>query len=165
MIESVGRLERARIPRVHFTADGKVIKIFRQKGVFTSNRIVPYARRFERNAARLAALGVKSVAVERVAKCRELDLHLAVYPRLPGASIRELAGDAEAQRALARLPGYLAELHRKGVYYKALHLGQILVLGGGGGDSTGAFALLALPSARFRTGPPSVRARLRNFHN
>ena len=147
-------------PSVFLTPDNKVVKLFRQKGLFTSNRLWPYARRFVRNAARLKALGFDSVAVETIAKCRDLDAYFVVYPLLPGETIRELAGRADAQRrALARLPGYLCALHHAGVYYKALHLGQVLVRG------DGTFALLDIGSTRFRSRPVSVRNRAGNFFN
>ena len=150
-----------RRPDVYLTPDNKVVKLFRQKGLFTSNRLYPYARRFERNTERLRALGFHSVMVEKSAKCRHLDAYLVVYPLLPGKTIRELGGGHanEQSHALARLPGYLCALHQRGVYYKALHLGQVLV------QEDGSFALLDIGSTQFRSKPVSVRNRVGNFFN
>lgn len=147
-------------PSVFLTPDDKVVKLFRQKGLLSSNRLWPYARRFERNARRLKALGFHSVTAEKVAKCRDLDAYFVVYPLLPGATIRELAGRVdEQQRALARLPDYLCALHHAGVYYTALHLGQVLV------QADRSFALLDIASTQFRRRPISVNNRLGNFFN
>ncbi len=46
-------------------ADGQMVEIFRRKHLISSACFCPYARRFQRNAARLAALGVSSVRVSR----------------------------------------------------------------------------------------------------
>ena len=147
-------------PSVYRTVDDKVVKIFRQKGWLTSNRLSPYALRFERCANRLKALGFASVSVEKIAACRDLNCHLAIYPLLPGETIRDLANRADEQRrALTRLPGYLCALHRKGVYCRALHLGQVLA------QADGSFALLDLHSTQFSTTPVPVKRRLNNFIN
>ncbi|MBS1270186.1 MAG: hypothetical protein MAG794_01141 [Gammaproteobacteria bacterium] len=147
-------------PRVYLTTDHKVVKIFRQKGWMSSNRLLPYALRFERNANRLKAMGFSSVTVEKVAKCRHLDSHLVVYPLLPGETIRELADrPAKQQYALARLPGYLCKLHNNGVYYKALHLGNILM------QTDGSFALIDIHWTKFYKRPISVNNRLGNIFN
>ncbi len=149
----------SRGPQVYLTVDNKVVKLFRQKGLLTSNRLWPYALRFRRNAERLKALGFHSVTVEKVAQCHALNLHLAVYPLLPGQTIRELAIAPRTNRALERLPAYLCALHHKGVYYKALHLGQILV------QADGSFALIDIHSSKFRATPISVNNRISNFFN
>ena len=147
-------------PHVYLTPDNKVVKMFRQKRLLTTNRLDPYARRFERNANRLKVLGFNSVTVEKVARCRDLNKHLVIYPLLPGQTIRELAERPDDQRnALDRLPGYLCELHHRGVYYKALHLGNVLV------QTDGTFALIDIHWTKFRSRPVSVNNRLRNFFN
>ncbi len=145
-------------PCVYLTPAGKVVKLFRQKGWWSSNRLYPYARRFARNAERLRELGFTSVNVERLAECRDLKAHLVVYPLLPGETIRELAARAEdQQRALAGLPAYLSALHHSGVYYKALHLGQVLA------RADGSFALIDIHSTRFFPRPLSVNDRVANL--
>ena len=128
-----------------------MVKPFRQKKLLSSNRLWPYALRFERNARRLQALGFNSVTVDKVAKCRDLNAYLVVYPLLAGRA-------DEQRRAVARLPAYLCALHHAGVYYTALHFGQVLVQGE-------SFALLDIASTQFRRGPISVNKRLGNFFN
>ncbi|WP_424947929.1 hypothetical protein [Candidatus Spongiihabitans sp.] len=65
----------------------------------------------------------------------------------------------QQQRALQRLPAYLCALHHKGVYCKALHLGQILV------QADGSFALIDIHSSKFRARPISVNHRISHFFN
>lgn len=150
----------SRGPNVLLIAQNKVVKIFRQKGLFTSNRLDPYALRFERNAARLIQLGIPSVEVEGVARCRALDIHLVVYPLLPGSSIRELYNRPGQQAsAVERLPEFLCSLHEKGIFYKALHLGNVLV------QADQSFALIDIQATKFYDKPLSVKKRLRNFSN
>lgn len=146
-------------PGVYLTGDGRVVKVFRQKGLLTSNRLHPYARRFERNARRLAARGFASVSVETLARCRDLNIHLVIYPLLAGATLRELSACAGGRRALQRLPGYLCALHQSGVYCQALHLGQVLV------RECGSFALIDMHSTQFSARPVSVRRRAKNLFN
>ena len=150
----------SRGPNVLLTEQNKVIKLFRQKGLFTSNRLDPYALRFERNAAQLNQLGIPSVEVEGVARCSALDIYLVVYPRLPGSSIRELYNRPWQQAsAVERFAQFLSLLHEKGIFYKALHLGNVLV------QADQSFALIDIQATKFYQKPLSVKKRLRNFTN
>lgn len=147
-------------PRVYKLPGQKIVKVFRSKRLLSSNRLVPYALRFKRCAQRLIELGFNSVRVEKMAHCRELDMHFVVYPMLPGLSIRELDERALLQPGVAaQVAAYVASLHRNGVYYKAFHLGNIIV------QEDGSFALIDIHSTRFYKSPVSIDRRARNLLN
>jgi hypothetical protein len=55
------------------------------------------------------------------------------------------------------MAGYLADLHERRVYFRAVHFGNVLVLPDGG------FGLIDVSEARFRRGPIPPRLRARNF--
>ncbi len=87
-------------------------------------------------------------------------MHFVVYPMLPGFSIRELDERDLLQPGVAgQLAAYMASLHKHGVYYKALHLGNIIV------QEDGSFALIDIHSTRFYKQPLSIDKRVRNLLN
>lgn len=145
-------------PSLYLTANGRIIKVFHRR-----RRLVPrrfsYARRFARHARRLAMRGISSVTIEAMYSCPERGTELIVYPMLPGASLRQLAGTDRGRRALAALPAYLAELHARGIHFRGIHLGNILY------DEDGRFALIDVSFMRFFPWPLDLRSRASNFRH
>jgi tRNA A-37 threonylcarbamoyl transferase component Bud32 len=93
-------------------------------------------------------------------RCRDPGMHFVIYTLVPGPSIRELGGcEPSADEILGRLAVYLAKLHQNGVYFKALHLGNIIV------QRDGSFALIDFHSTKFYRMPVSVNKRLKNLKN
>lgn len=147
--------------RVLFTPDGRVVKLFRTKRVFSSDRIWPYARRFVRNANKLADLGFQSVHVEGCYRCPSQQADVVVYRKLPGLPVRRFFDEpAEMQLIFERLPIFIAGLHDAGVYFKALHLGNLLHAPG-----AGDFGLIDVDFMTISRRPVAVRRRVKNFRN
>lgn len=146
--------------RVLLTANDKIIRIFRSKRVFTSNRIWPYAKRFARNAKRLTELGVATIMVRDVYKCPAENGHLVIYDRLPGETLRRLKKvDELADETIIKLATFIGELHGKGIYFRALHFGNILLINKGG------FALIDIDFMKFTHASLTVSRRIKNFLN
>lgn len=146
--------------KVLLTDNGRIIKLFRRKRWLSSATLYPYARRFVRNASRLKNLGFDTVEAEGLYKCREPARHIVVYPLLQGQTLRDLlARDLEQLDLLGAFAKYMAKLHRQGVYFRSLHLGNVLLLPGGG------LGLIDVADLRFRKRPLGVLLRARNFQH
>ncbi len=136
-------------------ADGRVLKLFRRKRRFSSSLFRPYARRFADAANRLAQLNIPAVKVHEVRRVPHIQRDIVIYDFLPGRTLREAATeDAKLMEPMAR---FLAQLHAGGVYFRAIHLGNVLLL------PDGRLGLIDLSEARFRRGPLPVGLRVRNF--
>lgn len=121
-------------PKVYATHDGRIVKLFRVKRRISSNLLNPYARRFAWNAAVLARLGIAAPEVEFFGKVPHLNRQIVVYPMVQGKSLREaLRGidDAAAVEIMRRFGAFVAMLHGKGVLFRSLHFGNVLVAGHG----------------------------------
>jgi tRNA A-37 threonylcarbamoyl transferase component Bud32 len=149
------------LPKVYETRDGRIVKLFRLKRWFSSRLIFPPARRFARNAARLAAAGVPSVHVERVAKVPHLRCQVVVYACLPGLSLRHALRNATCEEAeeLMRAAGeFVADIHNRGVYFRSMHFGNVLF-----DAQTRMFSLIDILDLNVRSGPLDLTMRRRNF--
>jgi len=111
--------------------DGSILKLFRHKRLLSSATFFPYARRFAANAAALAGLGVPVPHILRIARVPSIGRDAVLYQPLAGQTLRELlrAGiaDDEARRLKAMLTRFIIMLHDKGVYFRSLHLGNVVL--------------------------------------
>jgi tRNA A-37 threonylcarbamoyl transferase component Bud32 len=144
--------------RVLLASDGRIVKLFRHKRLLTSNRIWPYASRFAANAGRLADLGIRAARVDGVFHCSSQKADVVVYPRLEGEPMRtRLAGGDPVDALLGRLPAFVAELHDKGIHFRALHLGNVMC------EDHEPLGLIDVQYMRFYRKPLSWRLRIRNL--
>lgn len=115
-------------PKVMRLQNGDILKIFRVKRLISSARFYSYARRFCRNAERLRKLGIPSVAVKQLYHLANSDNTAVLYEPLQGRTLREISGKNGLDEILqARLGVFVATLHEKGVYFRSLHLGNIVL--------------------------------------
>ncbi|TLM66179.1 MAG: toluene tolerance protein [Deltaproteobacteria bacterium] len=144
------------------TAGGEMIKIFRRKRLLSTALLFPYARRFARNVARLTACGISTVEVNRLLCCPPLGRHLVIYRPLPGRTLRETLRLAPENlpRNLDLAASFIATLHQKGVYFRSLHFGNVIVPPAGE-----PFGLIDVADMTFRAGPLPIRLRVRNFRH
>ncbi|WP_286785444.1 MULTISPECIES: lipopolysaccharide kinase InaA family protein [Pseudomonas] len=118
-------------PKVMRLADGNFLKLFRRKRLISSEALSPYAQRFANNAATLSRLNVPAPEVAAVYRLDSPDRTAVQYKGLPGITLRQAMKDANPPRrkelttSLGRL---LAQLHEAGVYFRSLHLGNVLLL-------------------------------------
>jgi hypothetical protein len=121
-------------PKVYMTSDGRIVKLFRVKRRISSNLLQAYARRFAGNAAALARAGVEAPTVEFFGKVPHIARQIVIYPMMPGVSLREALRGADhtaAEDLMRRFGSFLAELHGKGVLFRSVHFGNVLVDGDG----------------------------------
>lgn len=121
----------ARGPKVVALADGHFLKIFHTRRHPLLARLQPAARRFTRNAQRLRQLGISTPqVVELLWLDQRAGLSACLYRPLPGQSIEQLYRQAPQQvtELLPSLAGFIHQLHQLGIYFRSLHLGNILLL-------------------------------------
>ncbi len=147
-------------PKVYRTPDGEIVKLLRIKRLISSNLLLPHAERFARNSAKLAAAGIACPEIRMIARVPHLKRQLVVYRELPGTSLRNALGDAAAERSASLIHAtgaFIASLHERGVYFRSIHFGNILVTPDGP-----QFALIDFLDMRMMGGPLSLQRRIRN---
>ena len=151
-------------PKVVALPDGQLLKIFRPRRRLWLARLRPQAQRFAENASKLRTLGIEA---PRIGEQGWIDHSAAVsfclYQPLPGQSLDKLFLH-ERQRFMQLLPAlarFIRELHSKGIYFRSLHLGNILLLPEGG---FGLIDFLDLRIKRQPLGPALARRNLQHLH-
>ena len=138
--------------------DGLMVKLFRLKRRFSSAIIWPYAKRFERGAKRLREIGIPSVEVIETFRVRFISRDVVVYHPLEGKTLRETITCNDNKKApLKPFSAFLAGLHDRGIYFRAIHFGNVIVL------PNGEFGLIDVSELRISQSSLSVRNRVRNF--
>ena len=138
-------------------ADGTYLKLFRVKRLFTSARLFPYWRRFEKNAEALHALKVPTLKVIESFSVPVLDRTAVHYQPLPGNTLREVP-DIDAS-LVARLGVFIGDLHDKGVYLRSMHLGNIVR------TPQGDLGLIDIADMKVYGRPLRTGLRIRNFRH
>lgn len=108
--------------------NGDILKIFRVKRLVSSAQFYSYARRFCRNALRLAELGIPTVQILQLYHFAGSDNTAVRYAPLPGMTLRELSREGGLDDGLlSRLGAFVAMLHQRGIYFRSLHFGNIVL--------------------------------------
>lgn len=107
--------------------NGNIFKVFRVKNIISSARIYSYARRFCRNAYRLQKLGVATVSIKQLFHFEDSTNTAVLYQPLEGKTLWQAFSANELNEPiLAKLGEFVARLHQKGVYFRSLHLGNVV---------------------------------------
>lgn len=120
-------------PKVLMLADGKFLKLFRRKRWFSSELVYPYVQRFADNALILNKLGIATPNILHLYRfsLAELDFTAVNYEPLPGDTLRQVMSQVsqdQQQHFIMLFGQLLAKLHQQGVYFRSIHLGNVLVL-------------------------------------
>lgn len=149
----------SRGPKVVRLDDGSFLKIFRsQKPLLARWR--PQARRFARNAERLRALGIST---PEILECCWLEQNRSIsaclYNPLQGVPLDNLFKQQRKQfdSDLPNFVAFIRQLHRQGIYFRSLHLGNVLKL------PHDNFGLIDFLDLRFKEAPLSKNLIHRNF--
>ncbi|NBF05777.1 polymerase [Pseudomonas sp. Fl5BN2] len=143
-------------PKVLCLEDGSFFKLFRPRHWYTSGGFNPYSERFANNSEQLRELGIAAPII--LGLYRLADGSNAVrYQPLPGQTLRQRLQSADTAEQRAKLiksfGTFMAKLHEQGVYFRSLHLANVLVL------ENGEFGLIDL--ADLRVYPSALRTSLR----
>lgn len=140
--------------------DGRIFKFFRRKRWWSSARWRPYSSRFCANALRLQALGVPTVVIDAHYRLENAGETAVLYQPLPGDTLRQIGRRGEFTMQVQEALGtFVASLHEKGVYFRSLHMGNVVC------TSSGAFGLIDIADMQIRARPLSPSLRLRNFRH
>lgn len=165
-ISSAEVLEQdARGPKVLRLASGHLLKIFRTRRRHFIARLRPAALRFQLNAVELSARGI---IAPKVCDTFWLDRSAAVsgclYEPVVGQPLDKLLRNqrADFDAGLPALAAFIFRLHQQGIYFRSLHLGNILL------TPAYEFALIDFLDIRFKHAPLGnflVKRNFRHLHN
>lgn len=120
-------------PKVLRLADGSFLKLFRRKRWFSSELIYPYVQRFADNASILKKIGIVTPNVLHLYRfyLDGMNFTAVHYQPLPGNTLRQVMSELDTQKQMCFINLFgqlLAKLHQQGVYFRSIHLGNVLVL-------------------------------------
>jgi len=115
-------------PKVLKLEGGEFVKFFRIKSLFSKYWFISPAKRFASNAKRLENMGIPVLKVKQCYRVPHLKLSAVRYQGLEGTPVRELLQEGELEDdVLNKLVCFIAVLHEKGVYFRSLHFGNIIL--------------------------------------
>jgi len=138
---------------------GDFLKLFRRRRWLSTALWAPPARRFADNARNLLALGIAAPKVTALLQLPQRQSAVRYQP-LPGQTLRaHWAALNVTQRAeqVEQFGAFLGLLHEKGLYFRSLHLGNVLRLPDGG------FGLIDLSDMFISARPLTDGKRQRNL--
>ncbi|MCQ4291426.1 MULTISPECIES: toluene tolerance protein [Stutzerimonas stutzeri subgroup] len=155
----------ARGAKVVALENGLYLKIFYTRRNSLLARLAPSARRFQRNTETLQACGISAPNVSEIFWINKArGLSACLYHPLPGQSLEQIYLKDRAG-FIARIPAvaeFFKLLHNRGIYFRSLHLGNILEL------PNGKFGLIDCLDLQRKRGPLSsslIRRNLAHLEN
>lgn len=146
--------------KVLLLPDGSYLKLFRRKRRLSSATIWPYAQRFADNTLALQERGIPCpnvIALYRIAAIKRDAVH---YRPLPGQTLRQLIQQADATDNLrARFAEFVAKLHGEGIYFRSLHLGNVVL------TPENTLGLIDIADLKCQRRPLNKQQRIRNFQH
>jgi tRNA A-37 threonylcarbamoyl transferase component Bud32 len=148
--------------KVACLASGDYLKLYRRKRLLSSALWSPPARRFADNAEHLRRLNIPAPTIVETLQVPSRKLNGVRYQPLPGDTLRDhwrtldhelRAGEVE------RFGAFLGQLHEFGVYFRSLHLGNVLIL------PDGRFGLIDLSDMQISGRPLARWKRERNLQH
>jgi tRNA A-37 threonylcarbamoyl transferase component Bud32 len=138
--------------------DGNYLKLFRRKRLLSSAAWYPYAQRFADNAAELRQRGIPCPEVVDVFRIAGFSRDAVRYIPLAGRTLRQvIETDATPQDLPEKLGRFVARLHGSGIYFRSLHLGNILL------TPSGALGLIDVADLRTQSRALDSNQRKRNL--
>jgi len=156
-------LERdGRGPKVVKLPNGLFLKIFHTRRLPLLARLFPFAKKFTHNVELLHNEGIPAPeVVETFWIDKSKGLTGCLYRPLPGIPLEELHRKDPGQllSALPELARFIKALHCKGVYFRSLHLGNIIL------TPNGEFGLIDVLDLRKKSRPIGQNLARRNFRH
>ncbi|WP_249678170.1 toluene tolerance protein [Pseudomonas abieticivorans] len=140
--------------------DGRFLKLFRRKRLLTSAALYPYAQRFADNTKALQERDIPCPDILAVYRIASIERDAVYYEPLAGDTVRHLIDQPELAAVLRiRLGGFVAQLHDAGVYFRSLHLGNVVI------TPEQRLGLIDIADLKCQRSPLTIRRRLRNFRH
>lgn len=138
---------------------GLIIKIFRRKRLFSSALFFPYVRRFSSNAKRLQQRNIPTITILKLGHCSQPKRDLVWYRPIAGETLRDYCQINGSGSIIEILAWFVAELHHKGILFRSLHWGNIIV------SDELTLGLIDIADIRFYRRSLTLVQRQRNFHH
>lgn len=143
-------------PKLFESKSDEMIKIFYPRRKFiSSNQYKPYALRFRNNAEQLRTLGFITPTIKTLQYCPDLNTYIISYDKLPGVDFRVFSQNNKG--IIHTLAAFIAKLHQKGIFFRSIHLENLLRL------NNGDIALLDIVDIQFKKRAISSYLRFRNL--
>lgn len=115
-------------PKVYRLRDGNMLKLFRRKRLLSSALLRPHSQRFCANATALQNLDIPTLQPLSLYRLEVPAKTAVLYRPLPGETLSQLLrNEAISWAALQpELAEFINLLHDSGVYFRSLHLGNIV---------------------------------------
>ncbi|MGA4638483.1 toluene tolerance protein [Stutzerimonas stutzeri] len=155
----------ARGPKVLALADGSFLKIFYTRRRPFLARLFPYAARFAKNLTMLRDAGFNVPGIiETFWLDKNTGLSGCLYHPLPGVSIESIfrTDPYRIKKHLPELATFIKSLHKSGIYFRSLHIGNIILLPNG---SFGLIDVLDLQNKRAPLGRSLVNRNFDHLRN
>lgn len=132
-------------PKVMRCANGDYIKFFRIKHVISFSRLVNPAMRFCNNARRLKKLGFNTISPIEIWHIPHMKRWAVRYVPVEGDSLKDLLKKYSlSEKTIDDFGILIKDLHTKGVYFRSLHLGNVVL------RPDGQLGLIDILDCRFR---------------
>ncbi|MBO2925857.1 BUD32 family EKC/KEOPS complex subunit [Metapseudomonas otitidis] len=147
--------------KVLLLKDGSIIKLFRLKHIVSSALFYPYAKRFSDNVKKLKDLDIACPSVIGVYRVKSIDRDAVHYQPVPGKNLRHFRNTQEKcpSDLFYRLGCFIGKLHNTGIYFRSLHLGNIILM------PSGEFGLIDIADLQYQKKPLSKLKATRNFRH
>lgn len=143
-------------------ADGTFLKLFRRKSWFSKTAFYPSAKRFADNATELHRLGIPCPQIIQLYQMKSPYRSVVHYEPLAGETLRQLLqqdSSLDQLELFARLAEFITHLHELGVYFRSLHMGNIIL------TPDNELGLIDISDMRCLGRPLSRRMRDRNYQH
>jgi glycosyltransferase involved in cell wall biosynthesis/tRNA A-37 threonylcarbamoyl transferase component Bud32 len=144
--------------KVLLLTDGTYLKLFRVKRLITSARLRSYSIRFTENAQKLTKLSIPTVSVINTFKIPSIQRSAVHYSPLSGTTLRDLGSDLN-KTLIEKLGAFIRQLHEKGIYFRSLHLGNIVL------TPQNQLGLIDISDIKILKSALPEKMRIRNFHH
>lgn len=117
----------AKVLRLH---NGHLLKLFRLKSWWSSALFFNYAKRFYLNAKKLLGKHIITVDIQSYINIPAIKRTGVIYKPLSGANIRDIATRHQhklSESLIKQIGSFIAHLHNEGIYFRSLHLGNIVL--------------------------------------
>lgn len=140
-------------------ADGNILKLFRRKRLLSSAAVYPYAQRFADNTRALECRSILCPKILNVFRIAQIQRDAVHYAPLPGITLRQIDDEPTRSNLRPLLGEFIAQLHAKGVFFRSLHLGNIVL------TPEGQLGLIDIADLRTQRSALGKFKRMRNFQH
>ncbi len=142
-------------PKVLQKQNRDIVKLFYRTKWLSSDTWFPKALRFNYNSQRLRTAGFLAPEIKKIFYYPGSKAHILIYNCIPGKDFRELT--QHSVQYLEKLPPFLALLHEKGIFYRGIHLGNLIL------SLYQTIALIDITDVKSQDTPLTLQQRAKNL--